>query len=253
MTHPTDPEQTCACASGDGWRWPEQYHHHGPHCQPHHSFQTLFCLNAISKFLKVAAWTRHRAVEHGRTRIWKCICHCTERASRTGGLDLDFNGIHVGRTIAKNGAAYDLTLFQCWNPWPKALHVSFWRRASCPVISEFSPALGPWWKHVVAMSCKDVKRVGLNGDLRREGAAEQLTTFWKESVTGSAEFSHQTKQLYYLYIFIPKPSPESWKAKCKLWHQVQHREETKIWTNNKKLSNYISYFTSCDPHHDICT
>ena len=28
------------------------------------------------------------------------------------------------------------------------------------------------------------------------------------------------------YIFIPKRSPESWKAKCKLWHQVQHREET---------------------------
>ena len=179
MTHPTDPEQTCACASGDGWRWPEQYHHHGPHCQPHHSFQTLFCLNAISKFLKVAAWTRHRAVEHGRNRIWKCICHCTERASRTGGLDLDFNGIHVGRTIAKNGAAYDLTLFQCWNPWPKALHVSFWRRASCPVISEFSPALGPWWK-----PC-------------------HVRTWRRESVTGSAEFSHPTKQLYIYTQTVP--------------------------------------------------
>ena len=42
------------------------------------------------------------------------------------------------------------------------------------------------------------------------------------------------------YIFIPKPSPESWKAKCKLWHQVQHREETKIWTNNKKLGELTS-------------
>jgi hypothetical protein len=55
---------------------------------------------------------------------------------------------------------------------------------------------------VEAMSCKDVKRVGLNGDLRR-GAAEQLTTFWKESVTRSAEFSHQTKQLHIYTQTVP--------------------------------------------------
>jgi len=189
------------------WRWPEQYHHHRPHgCQPE-PFQTLLRLNAISEFLNAATWTRYKAVKHGRNRVCKCICGWTEKASLTDVLI--FNGIQVGRTVSKNGAAYELSLFQSWSHWPKALRISFRRRVSCPVIYKMPPVLGPWWKpcHVRTWSRWGSMETQKSRSCRTTHHAMERKRRYSPaaSVTLVAEFSHPTIRLYY----TQTPGPES--------------------------------------------